>query len=348
MPSGENFAPRGEHHPSRASLTRVLPLQSNFCAERIKAFDPGERAPQSAHGRHTCMIPPHTILAAVDFSDTSRTGLILAARLARLSSAQLHVVHAEHPLLGVAALHAGVDLARETQEELKTFVESVPPAAGCAPHLHTETGPAVDIVLGLARQLRADLIVVGGRGMSGAERLAFGSTTEGLLRRSEVSVLVVPTGWTTPRQGTSGLSDVGPVIAGVDPADFPMATMKAGCALATLLATSLEIVHVVAELVVLERWRTHAEAVVRDRVSLVQQQLDSLVQELGCSVPVELRVEAGAVPERLVELASNDTGRTPLIVLGKKARDAPGAAPGTIAYRVISIASTPVLMHVGP
>ncbi|NOT25940.1 MAG: universal stress protein [Acidobacteria bacterium] len=294
------------------------------------------------------MIPPRTILSAVDFSETSRAALIFAARLTRLCSAQLHVVHAEHPLLGAAALHAGIDLARETRDELNTFVAGAPPTAACAPQLHTANGAAVDVVLELARQLRADLIVVGGRGMSGAERLAFGSTTEGLLRRSEVSVLVVPTAWTAPRQDTSDLSGVGPVIAGVDPADFPMASMKAGCALATLLSTSLEVVHVVPHLPVLERWRAHAEAVVRERVGLARQQMDSLVQELGCSVPVELRVEVGAVPERLAETGSTRDGRAPLIVLGKKARHSPGGAPGTIAYRVLSIADAPVLMHVGP
>ena len=294
------------------------------------------------------MIPPRTILAAIDFSDTSKGALIIAARLARLCSAHLHVVHAEHPLLSAAALHSGIDLARETRDELKTFVESAPPAAACAPQLHSENGAAVDVVLELARQLRADLIVVGGRGMSGTERLAFGSTTEGLLRRSEVSVLVVPTAWSAPGPDTSDLSGVGPVIAGVDPADFPMASMKAGCALATLISTSLEVVHVVPDLAVLERWRAHAETVVRDRVSVAGQQLESLVQELGCSVPTEVRVDAGAVPERLAERAARRDGRVPLIVLGKKARDSPGAAPGTIAYRVLSIATAPVLMHVGP
>jgi nucleotide-binding universal stress UspA family protein len=305
-------------------------------------------ASQSTDEWYPGMIPPRTILAAVDFSDTSRTALILAARLARLCRAQLHVVHAEHPLLSAAALHAGIDLARETRDELKAFVDSAPPTPDCTPQLHSETGAAVDVVLELARQLRADLIVVGGRGMSGAERFAFGSTTEGLLRRSEVSVLVVPTAWMAPGPDTSDVTGIGPIIAGVDPADFPMASMKAGCALATVLSAALEVVHVVPDLAVLERWRAHAQTVVRDRVSLARQQLESLVQELGCSVSIEVRVESGAVPERLAEIAAAHDGRAPLIVLGRKARNSPGGAPGTIAYRVLLIADAPVLMHVGP
>jgi len=51
------------------------------------------------------MILPRTILAAVDFSDASRAALVLAARLARHCGSDLHVVHAEHPLLDAAAQH---------------------------------------------------------------------------------------------------------------------------------------------------------------------------------------------------------------------------------------------------
>jgi nucleotide-binding universal stress UspA family protein len=49
------------------------------------------------------MIPPTTILVAVDFSDASFTALACAARLARQSKATLRVLHVEDPLLSAAA-----------------------------------------------------------------------------------------------------------------------------------------------------------------------------------------------------------------------------------------------------
>lgn len=293
------------------------------------------------------MIPPRTILTAVDFSDTSRTALVLAARLARHCGAALHVLHAEDPLLSTTAHHAGIDLARETDEELQRFITSAWPAAECSPQRHVVTGATVDVILDAAHRVHAQIVVVGSRGMSGAERLVFGSTTEGLLRRAGVSVLVVPMGWLPPRPDTLDLSGVGPLVAAVDLSDDPsVASAKAACTLASVFGTSVEIVHVVPDLAVLSRWRAHADTAVRDRVAAARQELELLIRGLECSVPVEMRVEAGAVPNRLAEAAGPARDRAPILVLGKKARGSKGAAPGRIAYRVLSLATVPVLMHV--
>ncbi len=292
------------------------------------------------------MIPFRTIVAAIDFSDTSRVALVLAARLARQCGAALHVVHAEEPLLSATARHAGIDLARETDEELQRFITSAWPAAECSPQRHVVAGAAVDVILAVAHQHHADLVVVGSRGMSGAEKLVFGSTTEGLLRRADVSVLVAPAGWMPPHPDALDLSGTGPVVAGVDLSDPSVAGARAACTLASVLGTSVEIVHVVPDLAVLSRWRAHAETAVRDRVAAARRELETVVRSLGCSVPVEMRVEAGAVPNRLAEATGPARDRAPILVLGKKAPGSKGAAPGAIAYRVLSLASVPVLMHV--
>jgi len=272
---------------------------------------------------------------------------MMAARLAHHCKSELHVLHAEHPMLDAAADHAGIDLTQETREELQRFVAAAAPAADCSPQMHVAAGAAVEVILEHAHQHRADLVVVGGRGMSGAEKIVFGSTTEGLLRRSDVSVLVVPTGWMAPRPTTPDLSGVGPIVVGVDPSDSSRAAVKAAHALAAVLGTSVEVIHVVPDLAVLERWRGHANVAVRNRVITARQELEPLVQALGDSVRVQLQVEVGTVPERLAEAASIDRDRAPLIVLGKKAPGSQGGAPGTIAYRVLSTANVPVLMYVG-
>ena len=293
------------------------------------------------------MIPPRGVLAAVDFSDTSRTALVLAARFARQCGAELHVLHAEDPLLSATARHTGIDLARETDEELQRFIGSAWPAAECSPGRHVVTGDAVDVIIETAHRVQAQVVVVGNRGMSGAERLVFGSTTEGLLRRSDVSVLVAPAGWLPPRPDAPDLSGVGPVVAAVDLSDDPsLAGAKAACALASVLGTSVAIVHVVPELTVLNRWRTHADIAVRDRVAAARQELELLIGGLGCSVPVEMIVEAGAVPNLVAEAAAPVGDRARVLVLGKRTPGSTGAAPGTTAYRVLSLASVPVLIYI--
>ncbi|MBI2829202.1 MAG: universal stress protein [Acidobacteria bacterium] len=292
------------------------------------------------------MLPHRAIIAAVDFSDTSRTALVLAARFARHCGAALHVLHAEDPLLSATARHAGIDLARETGEELQRFITSAWPAAECSPQRHVVTGAAVDVILDTAHRVEARMVVVGIRGMSGAERLVFGSTTGGLLRRADVSVLVAPAGWKPPRPDAVDLSGTGPIVAGVDLSGPSVAGAEAACTLASTLGTSVEIVHVVPNLAVLSRWRAHAEIAVRDRVAAARRELELAQRSLACSVPVETRVEVGAVPSRLAEAAGPARDRAPILVLGRKAPGSKGAPPGTTAYRVLTLANVPVLMYV--
>ena len=51
-------------------------------------------------------------------------------------------------------------------------------------------------------------------------------------------------------------------------------------------------------------------------------------------------------PDRLAAAARHAADRAPVLVLGKKAPRSGGGTPGTIAYRVLSRASVPVLMFV--
>jgi hypothetical protein len=57
-------------------------------------------------------------------------------------------------------------------------------------------------------------------------------------------------------------------------------------------------------------------------------------------------LETGSVPDRLAAIAGRAADRAPLLVLGKKAPHSGGGAPGTIAYRVLSLTDVPVLMVV--
>jgi nucleotide-binding universal stress UspA family protein len=156
------------------------------------------------------VISPRTILAAVDFSDVSHAALVLAARLARHSGAALHVLYVEDPLLDRGADREGIDLAASSRIELRRLVRDASPAPECSPELHVAAGPDVDVILEVAHQTGADLIVVGSRRLWAVERLVFGSITERLLRRSDVSVLAAPADWVPPDAGVSTPSASGP------------------------------------------------------------------------------------------------------------------------------------------
>jgi nucleotide-binding universal stress UspA family protein len=292
------------------------------------------------------MIPPRMILAPVDFSEPSRTALATAGRLARQTGAALIVVYAENPLMAEAARRGGVDLAADTARELDQFIAGTPAAAALLPRHHVATGPAVDVVIEAAREHSADLVVIGSHGMSGATRLVFGSTTEGVLRKSPVSVLMTPATWSPVHPTASDMAGTGPVIAAVDFCRESVAAAKAACQLAAALKTEVTLLHVVADLVARDKWQPHAEAVMRDRVTEARTQLESLAQTLASPVRVSARVETGDVATTLAQAAAPTDSAHALLVLGRKAAGQRDGAPGAIAYRVLMLAKTPVLVHV--
>ena len=78
--------------------------------------------------------------------------------------------------------------------ELDDFVADARERVGCAVHVPaqtvTEQGPARDTLLRVCARVGGDLVVVGRRGVGLADR-PLGSTSEGVLDRAQVPVLVV-------------------------------------------------------------------------------------------------------------------------------------------------------------
>ena len=291
------------------------------------------------------MIPPRSVLVAVDFSDSSRAALAFGARLAQHAGAALHVLHAEDALLAAAATHTGVDLALETREELSRFVASVVPGPTLQVHHHVVVGAAVQTICNTAVREQLDLIVMGMHGMSGVARAMFGSTTEGVLKQATTSVLVVPDAWTAPRPDTPDLSGVGPVVAGIENTEPALAGASAACRLAATLGTTVELRHVVPELPVPQRWQGHAQAVVAQAIEQQQRELGSLLPILGATTPVTLHVDRGRVAESLAHAVEPGNGRSPLLVLGRRNAPSPLGGPGATAYRVLTHATAPVLVY---
>jgi nucleotide-binding universal stress UspA family protein len=290
------------------------------------------------------MIPPKVVLAAVDFSESSRRALTFAARLARHADARLHVIHAQDPLLASAARAAGVDIDAETRAELSAFMQSAPPSGDWSPFQEVADGLAVNVVCDAADRVNADVIVVGAHGMSGIGRLMFGSTTEGMLREADHSVLVIPDSWTPPRSDADDLSGVGPVIAAVEPTPAAFAAAHAARDLAKMIGAGLELRHVVPSPSVLSRWSGHAEAARQERLDTARARLADAAG-LRDLMPTRVEVTSGPVAEQLAEAARARGDRHPLLVLGRRTRAERGGTPGSTAVRVLTLAEVPVLMY---
>jgi universal stress protein A len=290
------------------------------------------------------MIPPKVVLAAVDFSESSRTALSFAARLARHANARLHVVHAQDPLLASAARAAGVDIDAETRAELSRFMQSAPPAGDWSPFQDVTDGPAVNVLCDAADRENADVIVIGAHGMSGIGRLMFGSTTEGVLREADHSVFVIPDSWTAPSRDATDLNGMGPVVAGVEPTPASFAAAHAARELANLLGTSLELRHVVPPPSVLSRWSAHAETAQRERLDDAKARVTEAAA-LRDLAPDKVDVTTGHVAEQLAAAVRADANRRPVLVLGRRTRAERGGTPGSTAVRVLTLAEVPVLMY---
>ncbi len=291
------------------------------------------------------MFPLKIVLAAVDFSEPSRVALSCAARLAKQCGAELHVLHAEDPLLTCAAQKAGVDLTSETREELTAFMQSAGPAGDWAPIHHIVTGPAVDVIRDIAERERADVIVVGMRGMSGAERTMFGSTTEGVLRKADRSVLVVPERWRPPDPASPDLRGAGPLVVGIELSTPALAATRAATRLADLLGTFVDAVHVVPRLSVPARWSAHATAALEQHVRQARADITAALHDISADFPVRLVVTTGRVADELAAAVAPAARSHSILILGRRTHDERDGAPGSTAYRVLTMAAVPVLMY---
>lgn len=124
----------------------------------------------------------HMILAT-DGSRSAQLAAITAGRLARLCDMKITVISVRKPTFGPER-RAEADQA--VQRVLEHMKEKELRADGVV--MDGEPG---DLIVELAREKNADLIITGSHGRTGLERVLLGSTTERILNETTCSVLVV-------------------------------------------------------------------------------------------------------------------------------------------------------------
>jgi nucleotide-binding universal stress UspA family protein len=166
--------------------------------------------PRSAHHRgveqqtwETAAV--RTIVVGTDGSAEAMGAMAMAATLAAALGAEVVVVHAvglletwaDHdPAGGGAAVH-GDDVPSLLHGSWTRPLTAV----GIVPRTVTREGPPPIVLLAVAGEVDADVIVVGSHGAGSADLYELGSTSAKVVRESSRPVLVVP---------TAGARDVGP------------------------------------------------------------------------------------------------------------------------------------------
>lgn len=141
-------------------------------------------------------VAPPGILVASDLSKNSMLALRRAASLASDFGARLELLHVveETPLdfflPRKRAVRAIDELVEQTWKELRVQAEKEIPG-NVAYQCRIETGKAFLSIIHAARRMEAVLIVVAARGKRSLRGLFIGTTTERIVRKGEIPVLVV-------------------------------------------------------------------------------------------------------------------------------------------------------------
>jgi len=286
-----------------------------------------------------------TVLCPVDFSEHSRQALSYAALLASRSKGRLVVLFVEDPLLAAAAAakYDKKTLADKARKELRRFVEQA-----ITPHGMANSSVTLDVVVGqpheeigsTAERLGCDVIVMGARGYTGANKLLFGSTTQRILRSSPLPVLATPPvsgRRRDPAKDWPGQLVIAPVDIG--PRDRAEA-LAAGVA-ARELGTKLELVHVLEQIstppwLEVDGERRNAQRQRRALARLTQ------VQDALAGIVTGVRVEVGKPADEIAKIAAGK--RVGLVVMTRRrGQGLFGPRQGSISYEVLCKANTPVL-----
>ncbi len=136
--------------------------------------------------------PIRTILLATDLTAASREATERAVELASRLEARLLIVNVlEKRRLSGSGSHERVDQARSERESLLVQVVRDARDAGATAEFLVWDGDPGDSIAAAAEAEHADIVVVGTRGRSGAERMLLGSVSDHVVRHAECPVLVV-------------------------------------------------------------------------------------------------------------------------------------------------------------
>ena len=290
-----------------------------------------------------------TILSPVDFSEHSRDALRWADALARHHHSRLAIVTVIEQLLADAAtIQFGQDLPNAETEALRQFVAAALPNDTGESTQITFTAPVghpvASVILDTAHNEAADLIVMGTHGLGGFRKWLLGSTTEQLLQRADVPVLIVPpTGETPVVPHADGKLELSRIVAATDLSESSTHAVKTAVDIARQFSATLTLVHVVDPPIVPPQWQHLLEESDEKRMVDARTRLDALTDEYCDARACDAVVSVGRPADVIGSLAQDR--RAQLIVMGLNSDQGRFAArPGSIAYRVVSSAIMPVLV----
>lgn len=139
------------------------------------------------------------ILLAIDLSPASVRVVQVCERIGNAMSAAVRVLHVAEADPSFVGYDAGPDVVRDqVAQEFRDEHRGVQAHADTLREAGLEAtallvqGPIVETILAEAKKMNADLLIVGSHGFGALYDLVVGSSSRGVLKNTEIPVLVVP------------------------------------------------------------------------------------------------------------------------------------------------------------
>ena len=269
-----------------------------------------------------------TIVVATDLHGRSEAALEYARKLARAYGARIVLAHGADPLEYAAVdgvpepvLHELTGAAREILAELARDLLR----DGIHSHSEVRQGDVAEMLVDVARQYEAGLIVLGTEGREGAGPVVVGAVAEQLVRAAVCPVLAVAADWNAgPHRPTPG----GPVLLAIDHNAAAAEAAATAFSLAETFARPLYMVHV----------RTSAE--VTAFVNPCLPRLEEFGIRPSSKVAVHCLIKDGNAVDAVMEAIEQH--RPSILVAGVKRASDTGAPHGT-AFALLARSRVPVL-----
>lgn len=134
----------------------------------------------------------NSILIATDGSEYSDNALDEAISCAKLHNSSLHIVNAVNIADEIKALFP--DAYKKTSDKASEYLKGLSDEAeraGVNASIYLRKGPPYEVIVDLAKELNAGLIIVGSHGRTGLRKLFMGSVTKRVIGYAPCPVMVV-------------------------------------------------------------------------------------------------------------------------------------------------------------
>jgi nucleotide-binding universal stress UspA family protein len=296
-----------------------------------------------------------TILVPLDFSQTSMRALKYVIPLAKEYDATIHLVHVQ-PADELTTIENAAGLMLTCADAIALMQDRLSEALRnqgrfWPDNCHVVTGRPFEEICKLARQIKADLIVLPTRGLGRLKHVLLGSTAERVVRSAPCPVLIPrgPKFKSVTWNGSSGTVAFEPrrILVPVDFSQCSVAGVRYAAHLAKDTGATLRLFHVIfpyTQIFNLDRVRPDLTPLIKSARGRARQEMSEL---MGMSflqgIPCETEIRSGPVID---EIVGESIGRgIDLIVTSTHGYTGfKRAVIGSVAEHVVRYAECPVII----